>query len=99
MTTVGPLEIGEIKALRFDFSTEADDATTLLSPVVTVSLLSGVDPTPSSVKSGSPTLDGKELVQIVVPGVAGCVYKVDAFVQDSSGLRHHMSARMSVVPG
>lgn len=99
MKVVGPLELGEIKAIRFDFSEDADIATTLLTPVTSIALLGGVDASPGSVKSGSPTIDGKEVVQLVVPGVAGCSYKVSCFVQDSSGLRHHRSCRMDVAPG
>jgi len=99
MTNIGPLEIGEIKALRFDFSTEADSATTLNTPVVTCSLLSGTDATPSAVLYGSASVDAKEVVQLIHPGVAGCTYKLNAFVSDSSGLRHHIAAKVSVVAG
>jgi len=99
MQTVGPLELGEIKDVRFDFSSEAASSTTLSSPSVTCVVLEGVDATPSAVLSGSPSVSGKEVVQRIQPGVAGCTYKLNAFVSDSSGLRHHIAAKVSVVAG
>lgn len=102
MNPIGPLEVGEIKALRFDFSTEAAEAVTLSAPIagdVTCVVLDGVDANPGSVLVGLPVVDGKFLVQRVQPGVVGVTYKVNAFATDSSGLRHHIAAKFSVVPG
>jgi len=99
MQTIGPLEVGEIKEVRFDFSTEAASATTLSAPTVTCVVLDGVDASPSAILSGSPTVSGKDVVQRIQPGVVGCTYKLHAFATDSSGLRHHIAAKMSVVAG
>jgi len=99
MQTIGPLEVGEIKDVRFDFSTEAASSTTLSAPTVTCAVLDGTDASPSAVLSGSPTVSGKEVVQRIQPGVVGCTYKLNAFVSDSSGLRHHIAAKVSVVAG
>ena len=99
MQIIGPLELGEIKEARFDFSTEAAEGTTLTSPSVTCVVLDGTDASPSSVLYGSPTVSGKEVVQRIQPGVVGCTYKLNAFASDSSGLRHHIAAKLSVVAG
>lgn len=99
MQIIGPLEAGEIKEVRFGFSTEAASGTTLVSPTVTCAVLSGTDAAPSAVLVGSPTVSGKEVVQRIQPGVVGCTYKLSAFVSDSTGLRHHIAAKVSVITG
>jgi hypothetical protein len=96
---IGPLEIGEIKSARFEFAPEAGEGVTLSLPTVTCVVLSGVDASPAAVLVGSPTVVGTTVVQKIQPGVVGCVYKLNAFVSDSSGLRHHISTKFRVVPG
>ena len=97
--TIGPLEIGEIKAIRFDFTAEAGVNAILSLPSVTCVVVYGTDPAASSVCSGAPTIDGLFVVQKVIPGVAGCSYKLKAFATDDSGLRHGISAKLDVVTG
>ena len=97
MTEIGPLEIGEIKAARFDFTNEAGAGATLSAQSVTCVVVSGTDPSPSSVLVGSATVDGPFIVQKIQPGVAGCVYKLRALATDETGLRHGITAKLSVV--
>lgn len=99
MQTIGPLEPGEIKTARFDFSSEAVGTVTLNTPVVTVELLSGTDPTPNNVLQGSPSIVDLEVIQLIKPGVVGCSYKLVAFANDSAGNRHRIAVRVEVVPG
>ena len=93
----GPIEVDEIKAVRFDFSTETQ--TPLLDPVVEVSLLVGVDPDPDLVLVGPPAIVGFEVVQKIRPGVVGCEYKLRCVADSSDGLRHALSGKFRVVPG
>lgn len=99
MSTVGPIEIGEIKAVKFDFSSEAAAGVTLSLPDVDCDVWKGVDATPGSVLVGLPAVSGLFVVQMVQPGVVGCTYKLTALVTDSSGLRHKMSTLLEVVQG
>lgn len=99
MTEVGPLEVGEIKAIKFDFTTEAGAEAILSAQTVTCVVVSGTDPSPDNVKLGLPTIDGPFVVQKVQPGVVGCVYKLRALASDATGLRHAVSSRLSVVQG
>lgn len=98
ITTIGPLELDEIKIVRFDFSTEAEATASLNTPIVTCVLLEGVDASPSAVLYGAPTVNGLYVTQQVKPGVAGCFYKLRAKVIDSDGAKHGMSCHLRVVP-
>lgn len=99
MTEVGPIEIGEIKTLTFDFTAEAKSGAVLSAPSVVVEVLSGTDLTPSNVKLGVATVDGLNVLQKVQPGVVGCVYKLRALVSDAAGNRHGISVKLQVAPG
>lgn len=99
MKNLGPLELDEIKALRFDFTSEVQAGVTLSTPSVTVEVLEGTDPAASSMLVGSPTVVGLEVVQKIQPGVAGCKYKFRALANDSTGLRHGISGELTVLPG
>lgn len=98
-TTIGPIEVGEIKAARFDFSGEAPAGASLTAPSCTCVGLSGVDLSPASVLFGLPYIEGMFVVQLIQPGVVGCNYKLRATVTDSSGLRHGITAQVKVVNG
>ena len=99
MSTVGPIEVGEIKRVKFDFSTEAAAGVTLSLPDVDCVIWEGADATPASVLVGLPSVSGMFVEQVVQPGVVGCTYKLSAVATDSSGLRHKMSTLLKVVPG
>ena len=98
-TSVGPLEVGEIKAVTFDFAGEAATGAVLNTPEATCVLIEGTDPTPANVLSGAPNIVGLTVTQLVKPGVVGCKYKLRMTVQDTSGQRHGISAYMRVVNG
>lgn len=99
MSTVGPIEIGEIKSVKFDFSSEAAAGVTLSLPDVDCVVWEGVDPAAASMLVGASLVSGMTVVQVVQPGVVGCKYKLTALVTDSSGLRHKISTLLEVVAG
>lgn len=43
---------------------------------VTASVLTGTDPSPSSILSGSPSISGTKVLQFVIGGVSGVTYKL-----------------------
>lgn len=97
---VGPLEVDEVKAIRFDFSSELAGAASLQGePLVTVMVIDGVDPNPDNVKVSPATISGNEVLQMVRAGVAGVTYKLRAKASDNTGLTHGMSVKMGVVNG
>jgi hypothetical protein len=98
-TEVGPLEVGEIKAVVFDFSNELGVGVVPIAPAVTCVVVEGVDPTPSNVLSGAPNISGQTAVQLVAGGVVGCRYKLRAYVSDAYGERHGITAYLRVVNG
>lgn len=97
-TLVGPLELDELKVIRFDFTSEVEDTTTIGTPVVTCVLLDGVDATPANVLIGTPLINGFFATQQVRPGVAGCLYKLRATVLDGDGNKHGITCHLKVVP-
>lgn len=98
MQIFGPIEAGEVKAVRFDFSSEVTSSSaTLSNPVVEVSVLEGTDPTPNAMKVGLPTIVGLEVVQKIQPGVPGCTYKFRCVADDSDSLRHAVAGKVTVV--
>lgn len=101
MTEVGPLEIGEIKRIGFNFASEKAETATLTaaSQTVTIVVLDGTDVSPNNVMVGSPVIAGDWVYQKVQPGVAGCKYKLKAFASDSDGLRHGVPCVLRVVQG
>lgn len=99
MNTIGPIEIGEIKDVKFDFTGEAGALAVLSLPTVTCTLFEGVDPVPVDMRSGAATVSGQTVIQRVTPGVVGCTYKLDAWATDAGGLRHHIAVLIEVVAG
>ena len=98
MQTLGPLEIGEIKAARFSFAKEKAASSSLTgTPVVTCVVVEGTDASASSILQGTATIDGDDVVQFIRPGVSGCKYKLLARVSDDSGLRHNVPCYVNVV--
>lgn len=99
MVELGPIEVGEVKAVRFNFSGEAAGTATLLTPVVTCTVIKGTDPNPDNVLVSTPTIDGMFVVQLIQAGVVGCTYRIRALVSDTSGLRHGITEQVRVTNG
>lgn len=96
---VGPLETGEVKALRFDFSTEVTGIATIDSVEVVCITWKGVDAAPNLVMVGLPTVEGLQAVQVIKPGVVGCTYLLTATATDTAMLKHKIAAYVTVTDG
>jgi hypothetical protein len=48
----------------------------LTSPVVTAEVLTGVDASPSAILSGTPSIEGTKVKQLVIAGLNGVTYKL-----------------------
>lgn len=96
---LGPLDLDEVKLLRFDFSSDsAVSATAILSvPTVTVQTYRGSDATPNAIKDGAAVVSGLTVVQRVKPGLVGVIYKIRVTVLDNSGQVHGITGLLEVV--
>jgi uncharacterized protein (DUF697 family) len=73
---------------------------TIVSLVVTISVFSGDDPTPSNVLSGSPTTDSTNTIAIftLTAGVEGVTYIVSVLATGSSTSVALKEGYLSIVP-
>ena len=68
--------------VTFDFSALA---TTVSTPVVTAESAGGAnDPSPSAILSGSPSVSGAQVLQLVIGGVANADYKLRCQIDDGT---------------
>lgn len=91
-----PKKVGEKVTLAFNFASDLDPAETLSSAVVTASVYSGVDASPSSIRGGTPTVSGAQVLQAVTAGVVGVIYELLCKVTTSLGQTLEMSAYIVV---
>jgi hypothetical protein len=94
----GPIELDEIKLVKFNFLDEAGEGAVLSSPSVVCTTHKGVDAGPAAVLVGVPTVVGSEVHQKIQPGIVGVTYKLRATVMDSAGLKHGMTGYVAVAP-
>lgn len=78
-------KISEDIIVRFDFLDQMRFLEVLSAPVVTISILSGLDPAPSFVLSGAASVSGSVVSQKIVNGNPGVIYLLSAQVTGSSG--------------
>lgn len=90
---IGPIQQDEIKSVVFDFSNEGVSGT-LVSADVEAVLSTGTDPSPSTVVSGSATIDGLTVIQSVQYQVPNATYLLRCTATDSAGLVHVVTALM-----
>lgn len=89
-----PKDPAEIIVVSFDF---AALAAVVQSPVVTAEVVSGVaDATPGALLSGAAQVDGAQVLQQVVGGVAGATYLIRCQVDTASGQRYVLAATLPV---
>lgn len=84
----------EIITVTFDF---ADLATTISAPAITCVGVSGkVDDNASAMLSGSPQISGLTVMQSVIGGIAGNVYKLRCQIDDADGERWVVADTLTV---
>lgn len=89
---------GESPKLEFDFSSRLNTGATISTQVVTASVYSGTDASPSSVISGSATASGAIVTQKVTGGVVGVVYQLLCTITTSDSQTLQMAGFLPVVP-
>lgn len=76
MISFSPKSPGETRTLVFDFISKLGAGETLVSATVTPTVWSGVDPTPSAIVSGTPSVSGTKAAAVITAGVDGTIYQL-----------------------
>jgi hypothetical protein len=89
---------GESVSTVFDFISRLATGETISTATVVASVYSGVDATPSAVISGSASISGTKVTQLVVAGVLGVMYKLVCTITTSASQTLQLSAYLAIVP-
>lgn len=83
-----PKTAGENRKVVFDFANQLAVGVTLSSSATTSEVFSGVDASPSSMISGSSSISGTQVTQMIIGGTDGVVYDLicTAVTSDSQTL-------------
>lgn len=82
--------------MSFDFSQEVATSDSIVTAVTTVTVDNGTDSTPSAMIVDAATVSGKTVMQKVVGGLNGVVYKLRCKATDSAGGVHVIVGRLQV---
>lgn len=91
-------KLGESVILPFDFISKLSPGETLVSAVCSASVYTGVDPLPANLISGTATISGTIVNQLVTTGVLGVIYDVLARATTSLGQVLELSGYLAIVP-
>lgn len=89
---------GETKTYQFDFSSSLAAGETLSTQVVTASVYSGVDASPSSLISGVASSSGAVVSQKIAGGTLGVLYELLCTVTTSLGQTLLLSGYLAIIP-
>lgn len=95
---LAPKFAGVTEFIQFDFRSSLSAAETIVTQVVTASVYSGEDPSPSGIISGSASATNTVVFQLITGGVAGVIYDVLATVTTSLGQTLQLAGYLAVVP-
>lgn len=75
----------ELADFEIDFLSRLSVNETALTAASTIEVLSGVDPTPTAMLSGLPSLAGSVVTQRLTGGLPGVIYQLSIAVRTSTG--------------
>lgn len=90
--------LGETVILPFDFTSRLAAAETISTKVVTATVYSGTDSSPSSIINGSATSSGQIASQSITAGTLGVVYELLCTITTSLGQTLQLSGYLAIVP-
>lgn len=85
----------EVVTLAFDFAA-LSGALALSAPVVSVTVASGTDASPSAILSGAASVSGTQVLQRVQAGVLQVTYKLKAQIDLADGSRYVLAGLLPV---
>lgn len=94
-------KIGETVLIPFDFASKMNftsAAETISTQVVTATVYSGTDASPSSIISGSATASGTRVTQAITAGTAGVIYILLCSITTSLNQALSLSALLAIEP-
>ena len=96
--TVFPIKYATSNILiPFDYISQLLTGEDVVSAAVTAVVITGTDPTPSTIVSGSVTIDGTEVLQVIIGGVAGVIYNLTCSATTDLGNILIMQGKLAVV--
>ncbi len=93
-----PKLVGDTATLQFDFTSRLAVSETISTQVVTSTVYSGTDASPSSMISGSASASGAIVSQNITAGTEGVVYYLTCTITTSAGQTLVMTGLLAVVP-
>lgn len=96
--TYNSVLVGEIAVLPTDFISKLQIGETLNSATTVISVYSGVDPNPSAMLAGTPTIAGTVVNTLIAPTIVGCIYEVKVLAITSLGQTLVLTGYLAVVP-
>ena len=93
-----PKYVGETSLLAFDFISMLGATETIGTQAVSAGVYSGVDPSPSSLVSGSASATGSIVTQAITGGVAGVTYLLLCTITTSLSQTLELTGMLTVIP-
>ena len=87
----------ENEQFTFDFSPVLGSTETISSATCTVTVKEGTDPTPSSIKVGSPSISGTKVTQRISAGLDGVIYRLETSATTSLSNVYTIVADLQVI--
>lgn len=89
---------GETVILPFDFTSRMSASETISTKVVTATVYTGTDSSPSSIVNGSATSSGQIVSQSITAGTLGVVYELLCTITTSLSQTLQLSGYLAIVP-
>lgn len=93
-----PKLVGETFLAKFDFASRLDVGVTISTAVVTCTVYSGTDASPSSMISGADSTSGTIITQAITGGTLGVVYYLLCTITTSDSQTLLAAGFLAVVP-
>lgn len=90
--------VGETVNTQFDFASRLAISETISTQVVTASVYSGTDASPSAIVNGAATASGTIVTQSITAGVLGVTYELLCRVTTSAAQTLELSAYLVIAP-
>ena len=88
--------IDEDLKLSFSFENDLASAETISTAVVTATVYSGTDASPSAIVSGSAAISGQTVTQLIINGLEGVTYLLECEITTDQSQTVHLPALLPV---
>lgn len=93
-----PKRVSSVQNYPFDFISQLAFGETISTQVVTATVWSGVDASPSSIISGSASASGTIVTQKITGGVSGVIYLLKCSITTSLGQTLILEGLLAILP-